>query len=85
MKLPLLTRVPRGSVACDFQLLQWLLYRATHKASIKAQLVKRLNRFQLEKSGALLRGVAADRLSSLVKTVDYMFDASLDTRFISLS
>ncbi|SKC69718.1 hypothetical protein SAMN05446934_1990 [Paraburkholderia hospita] len=37
MKFPLLTRVPRGSVACDFQLLQWLLYRATHKVSIRAQ------------------------------------------------
>jgi hypothetical protein len=84
MEFPLLTRVPRGSVACDFQLLQWLLYRATHKAAIRAQLVKRLNRFQPEKSKALLLDVAADRLSSLVKTVDYMFDASLDTRFMSL-
>lgn len=84
MKFPLLTRVPAGSVACDFQLLQWLLYRTTHKASIRSQFVKRFNKLQPDRSTALLLGVAAERLASLVKNLDDMFEASLDSRFNTL-
>jgi hypothetical protein len=84
MSFPLLTRVPKGSVAPEFQILQSLVYRVTHKASIRSQFVKRFNRVQPDKSKALLLQVAADRLSSLVKSVDYLFDASLDAGFMSL-
>jgi hypothetical protein len=84
MSYPLMTRILAGSVATDFQVLQSLVYRVTHKASIRSQFVKRFNRLQPDKSKSKLLEVAADRLSSLVKSVDYMFDASLDSTFASL-
>jgi hypothetical protein len=84
MSFPLLTRLNAGGVAPEFQVLQSLVYRVTHKASIRSQFVKRFNRLQPDKAKAALLEVAADRLSSLVKTVDYIFDASADARFMNL-
>lgn len=84
MNFPLLTRIPQGSVAPAFQVLQSLLYRVTHKASIRSEFVNRFNRLQPDKNKRLMLQVAADRLSLLVKTVGYPFDASSDSSFIAL-
>jgi hypothetical protein len=80
---PLLTRIPVGSVFHDFHALQFLLYRATRDASTRTRLVNRLNKLLSEERKAALLKVAAERLTTLVKTVDYRFDASLDVEFIS--
>jgi hypothetical protein len=81
---PLFTRIPAKSMATDFHLLQWLLYRTTHNAFIRSRFVNRLNKLQPDKSKAVMLEAAAERLPLLVKGATDRFDASLDSGYMAL-
>ncbi|WP_250486188.1 hypothetical protein [Caballeronia sp. GaOx3] len=78
---PLLTRIPEDSRAPLYYVLQQMLLHAVARASSRNQLVKALNRFQPSRERCLGLRFAAERLSVLLKTVNYAYDALDDELF----
>jgi hypothetical protein len=78
---PLLTRIPEDSRAPLYYVLQQMLLQAVTRASARNQLVKALNRLQPSNERCLGLRFAAERLSVLLKTSDYPYDALDDELF----
>lgn len=78
---PLLTRIPEDSRAPLYYVLQQMLLQAVTRASARNQLVKALNRLQPSYGRCLGLRFAAERLSVLLKTSDYPYDALDDELF----
>ncbi len=77
-RLPLLTKLPAGSIAPLYLLLQHMALTCVRNASMRNQLAKALNRHQPHPTQKKLLLICFERLALCVKDAVYSYDAFAD-------